>query len=239
MWGLLFLASHCCDFSCCRVQIIDSQTSVCGSQALELRLSSCGTRAYLLFGMWDLPTPGIKPKSPLLAGKFLSTMPPGKSTLSFSGSLCTNNQENGFKKNTFKASCSAFFLTTICLRVKVKWPQLLRSHLPPFLSAHSTPPTLALCCFSEVKHILASRFFHLLFPLTSFFVCLVAFLSSDSIIYLTCLLLKWTIFISGRTWGLPSSCEIHEASNSDADLFILYPESLEGCSIHKHRAVLN
>ena len=78
--------------------IIDSQASVCGSQALELRLSSCGTQAYLLCGMWDLPTPGIKPKSPLLAGKFLSTMPPGKSTLSFSGSLCANNQENGFLK---------------------------------------------------------------------------------------------------------------------------------------------
>ena len=160
--GLLFIASHCCDFSCCRVQIIDSQASVCGSQALELRLNSCGTRAYLLCGLWDLPTPGIEPKLPLLAGKFLSTMPPGKSPLSFPGSLCTNNQ-NRFLKNTLNASCSAFLLTTICLRVKVKWPQLLRSHLPPLLSAHSTPPTLALCCFSEVKHILASGFFHLFF----------------------------------------------------------------------------
>ena len=32
--------------------------SSCGSQALERRLSSWGTRAQLLRGMWDLPGPG-------------------------------------------------------------------------------------------------------------------------------------------------------------------------------------
>ena len=30
--------------------------------------------------MWDLPGPGIKPLSPLLTGRFLSTIPPGKSS---------------------------------------------------------------------------------------------------------------------------------------------------------------
>ena len=50
-----------------------------GLQALERRLSSCGTRAYLLRGMWDLPGPGIKPVSPALAGGFLTTAPPRKS----------------------------------------------------------------------------------------------------------------------------------------------------------------
>ena len=39
--------------------------------ALERRLSSCGTRAYLLAGLWDLPRPGIEPMSPALAGGFL------------------------------------------------------------------------------------------------------------------------------------------------------------------------
>ena len=29
--------------------------------------------------MWDLPRPGIEPVSPALAGKFLTTVPPGKS----------------------------------------------------------------------------------------------------------------------------------------------------------------
>ena len=40
-------------------------------------LSSCG--AYLLQRTWDLPRHGIKPKFPALAGRFLTTGPPGKS----------------------------------------------------------------------------------------------------------------------------------------------------------------
>ena len=42
------------------------------------RLSSCGSWAQLLRGMWDLPRPGLEPMSPALAGKFLTTAPPGK-----------------------------------------------------------------------------------------------------------------------------------------------------------------
>ena len=42
------------------------------------RLSSCGTRAQLLRGMWDLPRPGLEPVSPASAGRFLTTEPPGK-----------------------------------------------------------------------------------------------------------------------------------------------------------------
>ena len=42
------------------------------------RLSSCGSRAYLLHGMWDLPRPGLEPVSPALAGRFSTTAPPGK-----------------------------------------------------------------------------------------------------------------------------------------------------------------
>ena len=61
--------------------------SRCGAWALGARasvvvargLSSCGARALLLHGMWDLPGPGIKPVSPALAGGFLTTVPPGKS----------------------------------------------------------------------------------------------------------------------------------------------------------------
>ena len=56
--------------------------SSCGSQALECRLSSRGTWAYLLHGMWDLPGPGLEPVSPALAGGFLTTAPPGKSNIS-------------------------------------------------------------------------------------------------------------------------------------------------------------
>ena len=40
--------------------------------------SSCGTWAQLLRGMWDLPGSGLEPVSPALAGRFLTTAPPGK-----------------------------------------------------------------------------------------------------------------------------------------------------------------
>ena len=42
------------------------------------RLSSCGSRAQLLRGMWDLPRPGLEPASPALAGRLSATAPPGK-----------------------------------------------------------------------------------------------------------------------------------------------------------------
>ena len=42
------------------------------------RLSSCGARAQLLRGMWDLPRPGLEPVSPASAGRFPTTAPPGK-----------------------------------------------------------------------------------------------------------------------------------------------------------------
>ena len=42
------------------------------------RLSSCGSRAQLLRGIWDLPGPGLEPVSPALAGGFSTTAPPGK-----------------------------------------------------------------------------------------------------------------------------------------------------------------
>ena len=42
------------------------------------RLSSCGSRVQLLRGMWDLPRPGLEPVSPALAGRFSTTVPPGK-----------------------------------------------------------------------------------------------------------------------------------------------------------------
>ena len=43
-----------------------------------LRLSNCGSRAWSLCGMWDLPRPGLKPMSPALAGRFSTTAPQGK-----------------------------------------------------------------------------------------------------------------------------------------------------------------
>ena len=79
-------ASHCRGLSCCGAWAPGVWASVvaarglssCGSQALKGRLSSCGTRAQPLCGMWDLPGPGLEPMSPALAGRFLTTAPPGK-----------------------------------------------------------------------------------------------------------------------------------------------------------------
>ena len=45
------------------------------------RLSSCGSRAQLLRGMWDPSRPGLEPVSPALAGRLPTTAPPGKPCL--------------------------------------------------------------------------------------------------------------------------------------------------------------
>ena len=42
------------------------------------RLSSCGSRAQPLRGMWDPPRPGLEPVCPALAGRLSTTAPPGK-----------------------------------------------------------------------------------------------------------------------------------------------------------------
>ena len=54
-------------------------TSLVAEHRLQTRrLSSCGSRAQLLRGMWDPPRPGLEPVSPALAGRFSTTAPPGK-----------------------------------------------------------------------------------------------------------------------------------------------------------------
>ena len=64
---------------CARASVVVARgLSSCGSWAVEHRLNSCGARAQLLRGMWDLPGPGLKPVSPALTGRFLTTAPPGK-----------------------------------------------------------------------------------------------------------------------------------------------------------------
>ena len=46
--------------------------------ALECTLSGRDTWAQFLWGVWDLPGPGIKPMSPESAGGVFDTEPPGK-----------------------------------------------------------------------------------------------------------------------------------------------------------------
>ena len=63
--------------------VVAPRLSSCGSWALQRRLSSCGTQALLFHDVWDLPRPGLEPMSPAVAGRFLTTAPPGKSNDSF------------------------------------------------------------------------------------------------------------------------------------------------------------
>ena len=85
MLGLSFCTSA---FSSCGergplVIVVRRPLTVAGSLVVEhrlqtRRLSSCGSRAQLLRGMWDLPRPGLEPVSPALTGRFSTTAPPGK-----------------------------------------------------------------------------------------------------------------------------------------------------------------
>ena len=76
-WLLLLWSMGC---RCTASVAVARGLSSCGSWALERRLSSRGTLAQLLHGMWNLPGPGVEPMSPALAGGFLTTAPTGKSS---------------------------------------------------------------------------------------------------------------------------------------------------------------
>ena len=69
-WGPLFIAA--------RGPLTIAASLVAEHRLQTHRLSSCGSRAQLLRGMWDLPRPGLESMSPALAGRFPTTVPPGK-----------------------------------------------------------------------------------------------------------------------------------------------------------------
>ena len=85
MLGLRFCARA---FSCCGKRgplfiavrgPLTIVASLVAEHRLQMhRLSSCGSRAQLLRGTWDLPRPGLEPVPPALAGRFSTTAPPGK-----------------------------------------------------------------------------------------------------------------------------------------------------------------
>ena len=69
-WGPLFIAV--------RGPLTIAASLVAEHRLQTRRLSSCGSRAQLLRGMWDPPRPGLKPECPALAGRLSTTVPPGK-----------------------------------------------------------------------------------------------------------------------------------------------------------------
>ena len=64
--------------------------------------------------MWDLPGPGLEPVSPVLAGGFLTTMPPRKPCFQF-----LTIEHNAAVKVWYKSSCgrTILFLFDKCLKV--------------------------------------------------------------------------------------------------------------------------
>ena len=85
MLGLRFCARA---FSSCGKQgplfiAVHGPVTIVASLAAEhrlqmRRLSSWGPWAQPLRSMWDPPRPGLEPVSPALAGRFSTTVPPGK-----------------------------------------------------------------------------------------------------------------------------------------------------------------
>ena len=72
-WGPLFITVS---------EPLTVAASLVAEHRLQMhRLSSCGSRAQMLRGMWDLPRPGLEPVSPAPAGRFSTTAPPGKPSL--------------------------------------------------------------------------------------------------------------------------------------------------------------
>ena len=57
------------------------------SEAVVCGLGSCGSQAQSLHSTWNPSGPGIKPVSFALAGRFPSTVPPGKSSLDLDGHI--------------------------------------------------------------------------------------------------------------------------------------------------------
>ena len=69
-WGPLFIAV--------RRPLTIAASLVAEHRLQTRRLSSHGSQAQLLCGMWDPPRPGLEPVSPAPAGGFSTTAPPGK-----------------------------------------------------------------------------------------------------------------------------------------------------------------
>ena len=89
------------------------------------RLSSCGSWAHLLRGMWDLPRPGLKPVSPALAGRFSTTAPPGKPyPFTFNIAMSLHLEWISYRQHVIR---SCFFIQSdnFCLLIEMFRPFML------------------------------------------------------------------------------------------------------------------
>ena len=68
---------------CCDARASHWWLFLCNTDSRCVGFSSCGARAQMIHGMWNLPGPGIEPVSLALSGTFLTTVPLGKSLHTF------------------------------------------------------------------------------------------------------------------------------------------------------------
>ena len=90
------------------------------------RLSNCGSRVQPLRGMWDLPRPGLEPVSPALAGRFSTTVPPGKPK------ICISSISISLLKNTLQGFPGGAVVENLPANAgdTGSSPGLGRSHMP-------------------------------------------------------------------------------------------------------------
>ena len=122
--GLLFLAAH--------GHIVMS--SVLRSEGSGLAgVSACGAQASLSHGTWDLPGPMIKSVSPALAGRFLTTGPPGmsQSNVFLRSSPNKGNWQPGLRASDVYLTFIFQHLSPIATHT---YPGADSSHLPTFPS---------------------------------------------------------------------------------------------------------
>ena len=79
------------------------------------RLSSCGSRAQLLCGMWDLPRPELKPVSPALASRLSNTAPPGKPLRFYLVPFSVTYSSDASFSLSFLGLVFFFFLVLLCM----------------------------------------------------------------------------------------------------------------------------
>ena len=92
-WGPLFIAVRGPLFIAVRGPFTIAAPPAEGHRLQTRRLSSCGSRAQPLRGMWDLPRPGLEPVSPAPAGRLPTTAPPGKPSTLFLKSYSSLGQQ--------------------------------------------------------------------------------------------------------------------------------------------------
>ena len=141
---------------------------VAGHRLQTHRLSSCGSRAQLLRGMWDLPRPGLKPVSPALAGRFSTTAPPGKPCIS-SFVRClfksfVHFSVELFLELSFKSSLHILGKSSFIRYIFSKY-----SHLACGLSSHSLDSVF---CRAEDLHSNEVQFINYFFHGLSFWCCI-------------------------------------------------------------------